>query len=489
MPDCLKGCIADFSTGTNFVPVDAEIVAPWVKVTFGEGENAITVGNKSSPSREHHAIIKYFEYGTHDGMRVQVEILDEEGGSLSDVFEEMFNDVEEAKEKYRAIAEWGWVVSNCDGSTSIVRSTKIPWLATDLAINFSSSVVKYTISGNDLLQVVFVSRKEEIYGTDDNRMTLKQAIQQLLTREEPIMNVSFLRKNNSGVISEWNFPLEFNNGDGPEGVWDSDGQNKLNTIQKWLEPFLTEDSKGITASWDTTATEPTLILWEDLSPPCDEPISAQRIVGTFLVNAGDCSNVLDFSPNINWVGALGALETGGAAGTAATAKTEDKDVPGFDINCPVQTKDTGVIRAIPVTRQAWDAWGPGLSVEKTNEAQPKHNKAGLRFEISKGHAITAELKFQGDPSLQFVDSKTMHGKYVSIVVINPFHLRVSDSIECGDWLANPTCNPILSNKTWQIQKCVHQIKEGSYTTTLGLQLPTPNFDLPKGAPLGGQTSN
>ncbi|MGL1636394.1 hypothetical protein ACSTJT_23245, partial [Vibrio parahaemolyticus] len=73
----------------------------------------------------------------------------------------------------------------------------------------------------------------------------------------------------------------------------------------------------------------------------------------------------------------------------------------------------------------------------------------------------------------------------SIVVINPFHIQDVGGEDCGEWLQAETCNAVLSNRQWLVLGTSHEIKEGSYTTTIKVRLDAPGTDISIGEPLGG----
>jgi hypothetical protein len=83
--------------------------------------------------------------------------------------------------------------------------------------------------------------------------------------------------------------------------------------------------------------------------------------------------------------------------------------------------------------------------------------------------IEAEMRIQGDPQLD--DMMKLKTKTVAIIVINPFHL--ASGANGIDWLVPSPCNDVLSNKNWRVTGVSHEIKEGSYTTTLKLFLNSP----------------
>ena len=483
MVNCLKGCVSNFLGGPIQVPIDGNNIGPWVRVFFADGEGeTISVGNQSSPGLSNHAVIKSFEYGSSNGVQCKVEIIDEEGGAFEQFIQKLLKCINESSKSYNMKVQFGWIVANCEGNTTAMSSPVLTFSLINIEITLSEGKIKFTIHGQDIFQAVFVSREDKNFGTDDNPMRIKNAIQKLMSGEEPKINVEYFRKSASGSISTFDFDPEFGPG-GPKAVWTSDNQNKLNTAMKWLEPFVTDRKKGITPKWDSTASDPTVILWEDLTPDCQQQVSAARIIGTYVVNGGQCSNVISFSPNINWIVAFSNLASGGDTGSATTGETKKKQPT--DTDCAVQSEKTGVQQSIQITGPALAVYGPKQALEQTNKAQQANNRANSSVNSGVIQPITAELRIQGDPSFQFCSLKDWAGKFVAIVVINPFHLADTGDGGCGDWLAQPGCNAVLSNRHWRIESINHQIKEGSFTTTLKVVLDTPGFNYEAGTGLGG----
>ena len=95
--------------------------------------------------------------------------------------------------------------------------------------------------------------------------------------------------------------------------------------------------------------------------------------------------------------------------------------------------------------------------------------------------IEAELKIIGNP--KFVNPIFLTGRWVSVVVVDPYYFE-GGAAGC-EWISQPDCNPILSNKKWMILGVDHQITAGSYVTTFKLVLYTPNINIPGGTPYGG----
>ncbi len=479
----LDGCIAEHSC-TNIIKksIPGTSLTPWVSVAFGNTNNVeITVGNQSSPPGNH-AVIKSFQYGQSCGTGCRLEILDEEGGEFQLFVDKLWKKMEETGAYYDMVIQFGWYIKNCDGSTDIRRSPFLKFIPTHIESVIESGKIKFTVVSTDVGQLVFSSRFTDVLGTSTFPMKLKDAIRQLCIQKEPKLNVQFVDKK----LIEWDF--KGFPGGGPPGYWQSDGQNKIATIMKWVEPFMTTKNKGIAPVIDNSANDsiPTLYLFEDPKSGCNETVDCSESIGTYFVNSGKESPVISFQPKINWVTSMSRLSaaTGNSGGFATGAVEQKKKFA--DTSCPdIQTPETGIQTSNATNAQGIDAHGMRDAPHQQNLGQLAHSKAnGLRIPGIGGASISAELRIQGDPSPELSDPKRLLAQTVSLIVVNPFYIGDS-SDSCGQWLANPACNDYLSNKYWRINGVDHTIKEGSYVTTLSLTLDAPGADIPEDSPLGG----
>lgn len=495
--NCLVGCIPKFTCPPIELPIQGESIAPWVKCKFGKQEDGdlvplITVGNKSAPGlvgddglTRHHAAIKSMEYGTMGGHKMQLEIIDEEGGAFHEFGERLLKCIDRVSKEYYFQVQWGWIVRHCDDSLGYERSPIITFHPTNLEVSFSDGVIKYNITGTDSFQITFVAREDEAYGTEQNPLALKAAIREMMQNNEPIVTPLFKRREADGTIVDWCYDKTVSDCEGPRSAWTSDNQNKMATAKRWHNPFRTNDDKGCAWTWDNMATNPQAILWEDTSLDCERPQCNPSIfIGTFIVNGGKCSNVISFNPNINWPAAFANLVVGGEHGASWNAHGHrfDNQRP---TGCKVQNEHAGLGSNTTNSRGAYSNLPPEQLQEYTGKSQQANDKANAALEATA--PIEAELTIQGNPLPKFCDVKKIQSQYASVVVINPFHLTGPNDLSCGDWktLTKSMCNDMLSNRFWHCKGVSHQIKEGSYVTKLKLYLSVPGIELPSGEPLGG----
>jgi hypothetical protein len=476
-----------------------ESIAPYVKVFFGDPENpTVTVGNNSSPSWDNTAIIKNFQYGSSDGCGVKIEIIDVASGSFNFFIDKITKCISQASSEYKMGVEWGWIVQNCSAPMNssesmratgkIIKSDNIQFQLINIETTFAEGKIKYILTGADLMQSVFASRPQECFGTSENPMSLTQAIRKLAGDKEPRFEVEFIQINKDGQPQE----LEWEEGgkEGPKSIYKSDNQNKGDTIQKWIEPFVSKNRKGIIAFWDSNSKNPKMTIMEDPTSGCNDVSSADCfsavIIGRYMVNSGKCSPVISFNPQINWISALPAiLGAGGNSGSSVSGATKI-----IEKECDVQTNEAGSAKSAVMPEHAKFVYTETEAGFARYEYAMRKNSIATSLVFAQAAAITAELRIQGDPRREYTAPKFYLGRYISLAVINPFHLLggTKDDPLCGEWLAQPMCNEVLSNKKWRLIGTDHSISEGSYVTTLKLALAVPGVELPAGQPLGGNDS-
>jgi hypothetical protein len=218
--------------------------------------------------------------------------------------------------------------------------------------------------------------------------------------------------------------------------------------------------------YDNTKKKPSVVFLEDPLPKCfTQDPSCNRSIGTYIVNGGKHSPVLSFDPKIkfNFSAAARAGVVVSSRNTDARTQTGQPCPPNAGGSKTPGSGSAGMIQTTEDTNLVYGADDAARDVLVAETANERANKVYQNIE--------AELRIQGDPRLD--DPFTIRIRTVSIIVVNPFHLLLRKTEACPDWLQGAPCNAILSNKSWFINGVSHEIKEGSYTTTLKLFLPSP----------------
>ena len=431
--------------------IDAHVIAPWVTATVSGSGSQITVGNNSAPSFKNKAVISSFQYGQSNGTGCTLDIIDEEGGAFDKFFKKLNSDLATAEQKYVLEIQWGWVGSSCNSqSKDLPKSKKHYFLITQVGIHIESNI-RFSLEGTDLMQAGFISRLNKTYGEKGKEIPLKDAIKQACKDYAPsITQVDFFRKTEGGQPKTWEFK------DNPHGVWHCHNRTLMSIIHDWISRYVTDEDKGIQLAWDDTKPNSNLILWEFDESPKGKPKK------TYIVNGGQCSPVVEFTTNIKWNFAVAAAVGGNADGKVTAGNTVAADHSGK--NGP-KDKQIGTDSTKPVDTNAIGNFGK-VSSQKGTENDIKNTRANLTYE-----SIEGELRIQGDPTLDDpIENKFFK---IGLVVINPINLTGANCPEWGMGLAQSTCNETLSSKEWEVRGVVHDIRLGSYTTTLKIFIPTP----------------
>lgn len=498
MSNCLAGCIADYLCGDIQVPGpaggQAESFAPWVWISIGDGDEKITVGNKSFNPNPHTACIKSFEAGWIDNNQMVVEIMDEAGGRFGALLDSVQKCTNEVGVNVKVTFQFGWILATCQGPPRVIGSDIFEAVIVELETSYSEGKMKHklkcgTINGSDEFMRINTTR-----GEDDKKITLEQAIENICALP-PATRVRYCELQ-SGELKDVKFKWKNFPKGGPLGNWQADQQNRLSAITKWLAPYRIDDGtkwgKGIVIVREPKKPDQLILLQDPLPNPgdsesCGNNVSAQEgSFGTYIVNGGKCSSVIEFTPSFNWIRAVGSFSSGG--GTSGPAKTNNNFIK--NVKPENQQLDhgesAGMQQETTITQQAWDAYGPANAYDETMKSEMAHVKAGRVTSVGTG-GVQADLRIIGDPRPQFCSVAACRN--ISIVAINPFHIQGASNNGCGDWLAVPQCNETLSNNMWMVVGINHAIKEGSYITTLKVTLAQPGIDAGKNSPLGGEGAN
>lgn len=490
--NCLKGCVSKYAIGPKkekFLrapdSVVAENIAPFVKITFSNGSKTITVGNKSFPS-ENNAVIKSIEFGFVDSNEGKVEIIDEKGGELTAFMDSIQKCTQNFDYSKQMDFQIGWVYTKCGSPTGGMDSSpKMRAIILKVSTNLSSGLIRFTVHFSTSHAIVQNLRQDQIFGEEvgGKTYTIDEAIQQLASIP-PSINVRSGYYNESGELV-YVEKHEWENGT-PKAAWHGDSQNKYSTIIKWLEGFRIKhgkDGKGAILVHDP-AQPSDLVILRNPQPEDGEQSNPNLTLGTFIVNGGNCSNVLEFSPSFDFVSAMAHFTSGGSTQGALSSEPEKKEdqKPSAE-SC--QVKDAGKQATITPSQANHYHNGPKNATEETNKSQVAHEKA-TRLVSIQGAPISAELRMVGVTDPEFYQIVT--GKTCSIVVISPFHIQNTKAGSCGDFLKKADCHPFFSNKAWRVMGVNHAVQEGSFVTTLKVTLASPYIELDPGSSLGGNDS-
>jgi hypothetical protein len=483
---------ADCRGGKIIKPLNAAGLAPWVICSFVDcnpikgDQIAATVGSfdpavRGSKKRgivPPESIIKSFSCGFSDGIGCKLEILDRKGTKLGNFFKNLDKEIDQEKTKSNFIMKimYGWTSTVCPGKNASNKYGNMPsskciyYLPNTLQINYTQGGFRYILEGIDTQQKQFQTNNDKIYPEGGGKMKLKDAVIQAWKESIPSTKVSFKRKlppvpGQPGRIVDIAEPFVNESGQPAMSIWKCDGVGTMAAVVNWKGPFKTDKGKGLKPVWNDKDSEPHITYIES---GC-EVLPSDQCLRTYIVNGGKHSPVISFNPTIAWNPQATAEAYGGGAGSTDTGASHKR--VGVDENdCIVVKSDDGVgVRtAIPPTEASVENEGPDNAQKATDSAMAAQAHANNEL----NEPISAELIVQGDPQMCHI--LDWIPQYISIVVVNPFHPVLSaggksGQIKTSEWLANPTCNPILTSKTYRITAINHDIKEGSYTTTIKVE--------------------
>lgn len=466
---CDVECLSTYAVLPAKDATEGAVFAPFVELNL-KGNFFYTVGNDSSESDGDKTAIKSFQYGfgvASAGVGGKIELVSEGGSAYIEFAKNLnktiSNAVEDTKNTW---FKFGWIVKTCDGHNERIESPEINIMIKTMQTSYETGTVKISLEFIDLMSRHFERTIEGNFGSDDNKIPLKEAIHSVFENNDPEIKVEFLDADGK----EWCF--KYGGCEGPRGKWPGEQQNALAVIRKWLAGQVTDNDKGTIVQYNVA--ESSLVIKEDPGVGANESDACSlNSIATYVVNGGNCSDVISFTPTVDWI--LFNHAGGGTSPSGDAGVGDETADPDIDIE-HAGPRDTTTIQA-----QDRDSGSPNNSARRNQESSAAQTRANKDYEIKPG--IEAELKILGDPkgneASDYSNPLNLAGKTISIVVINPYH------IEDCQWISEPKCNEVLSNKNWLILGIDHQISEGQFFTTIKVKLYASNMDIAQGEPLGG----
>ena len=489
MKHCENLCVNYHAGDPHTPPKDVNLATmePFVEITIGP--NKITTGNINATAEGtvFTASVLNFEFGCtgakgNGGGILKATIIDEDGSALHKFLEYLFICITKTDNAYKFGAKWGWCGrKGCENEEKTIEvDEELRLSLADIQVSFDEGKVKYELTGTDLGPLSIGGRIVESWGDENKPEFLKIAIEKLGREVEPKWETEFEKFedgkvgfNPAGGISPEN---------GPQGIWRGKQTSKIQVIRNWLNSYTTFNKKGFIVVWNWSKKTPILRIAEvpDVSQ------SKTLTLGTFFVNAGDCSTVISFSANFNYIPGMVSMLEGGALEpqTGKEAVAEPKYIDGSSASKEQKTAGLSSSTIVDENAQAnYTDTDAGKQVNNANLLNSKFSSHGVQ-------PITAEMRIIGNPSRKFVYPLYASPAVVfcAVVVVNPF--KLTKKSDCPVWehgLAASDCNSVLSNTQWMVDGIHHQISAGNYTTTIALSLTTPGIDIPPGDMGNGTT--
>lgn len=467
----IEYCLCLSETGLA-IPPDGRVYAPWVELDIRGLK--IYCGNESFPEDPHTMTISSMQYGMsrgNGGITVEFEILAEGAEGYKNLFDKINKTIKDADVEIKNTRmRFGWIRKHCDNTIDTKKiSNWLHILPVKMSTNIDKGIAKIKLECKDLLERHNDRRVTKNIGSEDgNLIPLKDAIEQLCQTQDPTIDVRFVNKDHTGEF-------EFEDGDrGYKAVWQANETTLLSTIRSWISTTKTKDKKGVYYKYDPE--DIVLIIQEDDECRNPENCNCKDEIDSYIVNGGNCSPVIEFSPEIDWI--LDAGGFGGISGSSNAGEQKKSQEPS-DIQ-PIEGSGSGNEQAIPVEYS--NSIPPEERAAKLEKATSAATLANKPFDTAK--SIQGELTIIGDTKYANI---TDIGRYVAITVVSPYKVKGEFGGPCI-WIAEPPINKTLSNKKWMLEGVDHQIDSGKFITKLKVGLAVPNSELAADEPIGGEGS-
>ena len=505
--------------GTLKKPFDYAVYTPFIELAFRGGDGLMkkfTVGNEGNHNQ---AVIESFS----------LNVVSKDGGSSGNICIVTcdYSDVELliglvpdtqcyfdedylGSSKFQGHINVGWIFNSCDSNTisridnattnsgSISESLDneaeeigpyIYCIFNTATLVFEEGYYKVTLNFTFIADSMELFRNEIIEGQEDQKQLLWDSLQNIIGRrcdDTPAnLTIEKLRLNADGKgFSEWKFSNSDGGMDGPLGVWNPAQLNNIDAAKGIMLSFLTDKDKATFFVFPNQTAQPKFIVLEDINP--NICLNEKRICSfdTYIVNGGDCTKVLKFTPEYNSQN-LRQTKTPesdydekfsagrGGGGPNALGQTPER------INvCEVKLDEmTGVLENkrnassngkqinIPANSEDLIFRGPSQVGNKLTATVSTHM---LASESSEGIIpIKATMEIIGDPYYTGVQNM-IQNQLIQVIFLNPFCLKQKGINGDCEFLAEPPVNQVFSG-IYIIVGCSHNITKGSFTTTFELQ--------------------
>ena len=364
-------------------------------------------------------------------------------------------------------------------------------------VSFENGVYKATMTFVDGFSFHEETKLDKIWGDETMRITFKEALKLAAkfncnTRksdmDQQVARLSIVNNR------KWQFAQRDGGDNGPSSVYNSWRQSLFPFLREVSNYLITSNNKGWWFGYDNgSCGVPAFLLVEDRNPKiCSNDLQGFDANIAYIVNGGDCSPVIKFSPSFNAV----PVEND-STNTSANTKNIKTDItiggggPSALDQTPVQ-----LFNCIGIYNQTTG------QIDSTNNLQNNNASNGLLATVSSiaeqlnfrspinitkdtanaiynqsvteagdGNAphlfapIKATLEIHGDP--YWANSLNLFKDcFIKIVFRNPFCIQKNKNGEC-EWLQQPTCNEKFSG-VYKVQSARHSINAGSYVTSLEL---------------------
>jgi hypothetical protein len=483
-----------YACGKIARPISAASLSGFVNLILIKENRLISVGNKSSPFFNNRVYIKSMSFGGSTSSGASIVIVDTSGNDFYVFMNNLYRDSCTESAQAGCFLEFGWIATSVNDTATIYSTanvgksvyadstiTRTPngWMAFVLdkleVTGPSEGCWEYTITLKASADMLTRSKLADPIGTENHKVALKDAGREMLKRvckqreQKSRGNVYFFRN------SETHFePYGFLNSEGgalgPKASWEPGRKNPIQAMRNWMNGVTTDRKLGTVFYTDPTILNANIVALEGDDSGCNSDI-INNCTGTsgkpslvYLVNAGDCTPVVSFNPQVSFTVAENAQGGGSFGGRSVQARACVR-------RNPRSRNDTnGIVSHITVPQSSLSYRSPDDALLKEAYAQGA-NLVANTFALQTTN-VTGDLVIQGD--VRYSSLAQNMGSRIAIIYFNNPAVRTytnGNSVSC-DWLAYPAVNHAFSSTEYTINGVTHDIGEdGKYETKISVMTP------------------
>ena len=480
--------------------------------------------------------IKDFTYSFVDGCKVEATIVDVNGGKFRTFFESIpGKDCSVDPTPLSVLCNFGWIYVDQYGNKNIFDLSKTQTITilgdeqnppvdpfegnreTSYYLNFLVQKIDletkdgfwiYKLTMLDMtLATQIGSKSKETFGTEQNKSNLETALDNTIKSTKCKIDAGGAKGNKPSfmfatqvkppnpfrnaevgsynpalaqkVIKKFKFASSDGGGyQGPNSIYNADGLCPIDAARTWCNSVVTEKGNGMYFMMDCRSRRPFLYIVEDNlnendKKGCATTQKSNCPLITYVVNGGNASSVLGFSPKIELV-PVNAMASTGPNANAANSKEPNNVKDGNVIPGKCKEKNDqkgfGVETFLAVPSANLNFRAPKIANDKEFEALWANSEASKVTEVAS--PVEADLTIIGDP--WYASPLSIVGTFISVIYLEPYAVGGYENLGCDYALTSSSVNPYFSRDNYLVNGIVHNIDEkGSFTTVLKLSSALP----------------
>lgn len=418
----------------------------------------------------------------------------------------------------------GWIIKDCNGNTKKYTMIEVnnnesntytndegtevssgPYIYgvfKKADVSYENGIYKITMSFLDSGEITENSKFDKICFTEEHANTFAAALDKAVKfncdnrdSDLPTTVSRISLSQSSNAIASWKFTANDGGEKGPKSVWNGWRQSLFPFLREISNSLMTSNGKGWWFAYDNgSCGKPSVLLVEDRNPNLcvnENGLSINGVFTTYIVNGGNCSPVIKFTPSFNSVpvetkennGGINQVSAKFSIGGGGPSAVDQTPVQIFNCQGEIDPETgktvltAGSVRDNKSTNGYWATvssvleqliWRTPVNIVRETA---KAIYAQTLTEASDGAGMSifapvkATLEIHGDPFWANT-MNILNNCFIKVILLNPFCIETNSSGEC-EFLQKAKCNSKFSG-VYKVGSAKHSINSGSYVTTLEL---------------------